>query len=675
MLELGLSYIYNYIRNNMSFCRIIFLSLLLFTNLAQAYDDFRVTLRPSGQYALLSFELDPGAKLYWRHPGELGLPTKFGFEHSRNLDNAQVLWPVPISFEKSYVYENKVSFPIKVKEINPSQNIFLELQADFTICAEGCKSYNLNLSTIVAKESEMLEETFEALNKTPTNKEIDFKNIDQISKNGKDFLEVRFTYPGKIDDFKLFLDLPDYVNFSPTNYAMHDEGDIHIIEIPITFSSSKQELEYAYIALSLDNNKSAEYEYILDKTETHSFLLIILYALLGGLILNIMPCVLPIIGLKLLQITKLSQSDLKMARYELLAQSAGIVFCFIILAIITYGLKQFGIQAGLGMHFQQPAYLITMVIILSVIAMNLLAKSEVHIQVPSFLMRMVPVNKRGILGFFFSGILAAMLATPCTAPFITIAAGFALTTDFISMMTIFIFIGIGMSSPYIAIAMSPKMNKFLPKPGNWMQQFKKFLAMIILATSLWMIYVISTQLGWVAAVVLFAQIILIKFVITENILNKTIKILVLFILLSLCYILPYHLYEDDLRGQNLEDEVWQEYKQDQVLKLIEKGHVVVIDITASWCATCNINKLTTLNSAAVLEYMKNNNVIGMRASVNKSGDNSPQILTLMRMYKHYGVPFNVIYSKKFPTGKVLSTMLLPNMFIESIKEAKALPYK
>ena len=309
-----------------------------------------------------------------------------------------------------------------------------------------------------------------------------------------------------------------------------------------------------------------------------------------------------------------------------------------------------------------------MVIILSFIAINLVEKIEINLIIPDYIVKLLSSKRSDLFSFFLSGVLATLLATPCTAPFITIAVGFALTTELNKMLIIFTLMGIGMAMPYIALAIFPKIEKIFPKPGEWMIKFKKFLGVIIFVTSLWLIYIVSTQLGYKAGITLFMLVILMKFVLIEQgIFSNKLKLWLILLLIMLCYFIPKHLYEEKQQEEVMVEELWREYKPEQIYSLIDKNHIVLLDVTASWCATCNVNKLTTLNNSIIMSFMKKHNIIGMRADISK--ENTPQVSTLMKMHNHYGIPLNIIYSKKFPQGIKLPSFLTPNILIEAIKKA------
>lgn len=644
--------------------------------------DFRVSLEPLGQYAIISFELKNNAKLYWRNPGELGLPTKFNFSKSSNLQNAEVLWPVPELYLKnnvaSYVYQQDTDFVIKLTPNDKDKYIQLKAEVSFAICQKSCSSYKINLSDVITNGSYDLGVAMEALAKTPQENGSEGLNIHKVEQeviDGKHWLNIEFTNDKTLWDPQIFLDLPEYINFEPADFNVISSQNGQIIRIPFEINSKRylKIEDNIHITLVADNGHSIKLETMpvtISSEETlNTFIWILLMALLGGLILNIMPCVLPVLALKIVHLIKLSGKNKSLVRKSLIAQALGIISTFICFSLITYGLQFLGYQTGLGIHFQQPFYLITMILVLSFIAINLLSKEEFNIQMPNYLVRIFHIKSEqaGIIGFFASGVLSTLLAIPCTAPFVTIAVGFALTTDFLEMLVIFTVMGIGMSLPYITMAAFPKMVKFLPKPGPWMGVFKKILGIAIIATSMWLIYVVSTQLGYKAAITIFLLLLLIKFILNEReVLNNKSRSLVLVVLIGLSYFLPHNLYMEKQYTATLVESTWHDYNPSAIDSLVDEGYVVVVNVSASWCATCGLNKVTTLDNVSVINAMEKFKVIAMRADISKS--TSKEVSDLMKEKNHHGIPYTLVYSKKYPKGKVLQTVLTPNLFISAIKE-------
>lgn len=668
---------------NLKNIKFIFIQVILFFALSLGaldnYDnkEFKLTIKPSGNNAILSLILDEDVKTYWRNSGEVGLPTKISFIGSENLRSAKVLWPVPELNQAeniiSYVYQGKQDFLIQLEAKNSNKEILLKARVNLVICKASCSNHEINLSTKILPSVGNVEkaEWIQALTKTPSrngDEDLTIQDVQHEVIANQDFLKIYFSSNSEQISPKLFIDLPSYINFYPDKITLMNSSEGQVIALPIEFLEKKKTINNIYLNLVADNGHAIEYETSENEEKNYSFGWILFCALFGGLILNVMPCVLPILALKAIHLTKLAGKDKVIIRKSLLAQALGIIFSFVILAIITYALKQFGEYVGFGIQFQQPSYLITMTLILSLIAINLVEAIDLNIYCPEFITKALSLETNGFVSFFLSGVLVTMLAVPCTAPFITIAIGFAITADFLGMLIIFSLIGFGMSIPYLAMAAHTKVNKLLPKPGLWMEKFKKYLGLLIFATSIWLIYIISTQLGNKAAITLFLLIILIKFVLTEKqLLTKNLKVFFIILLFGLCYIIPYNLYEEKHQVELLIENVWQDYDPGKIKSLIAEDHIVLLDVTASWCATCKLNKITTLDNTIVMDFMRKRGIIGMRADI--SAGNTPEISSLMKFHKHYGIPLCIVYSKKFPTGIVMPTFLTPNILISSFKKA------
>jgi suppressor for copper-sensitivity B len=666
------------------------LLFLISGNIAYAHPihedpDVKVTLHPMGQFALVSFELEKGAKFYWRNPGELGLATKFDLSGSKNLKDYQIHWPIPELYSRhnvsSYVYKHDTNFIIKLIPHDINKDIEIDANISFSICRHGCHSHNIKLSSITKVDN--LEEIpgviLEELNKIPhENGKENFKinKVEQEVIDNQFWLNIEFNSVENLLEPQLFLDLPEYVSFQPSDFNLISSEAGQVLRLPFSINDHqyKKIEDPIFITLVADNGDAIELEtvpsFYNNMTENDRFLWVLCCALLGGLLLNVMPCVLPVLALKMLQLVALTKQNNKIIRASLLAQGVGIIFTFISFAFVSYGLQFLGYQTGLGIHFQQPFYLITMVLVLSIIAINLLSNDEIIIRPPQFLVNVFNIKSQqaGVLGFFASGVLSTLLAIPCTAPFVTIAIGFALTTDLLRMVTIFMVMGIGMALPYLIMIIYPNIIRLLPKPGAWMNTFKHILAIAIFATSLWLMYVIATQLGYKAAITLFLLLLLLKFVWSEKqiIIGKT-KVVVIAILIFLSYFLPHSLYEEKQRNETLVESSWVEYEPEGIPSLINEGYVVVVNITASWCSTCGLNNITTMENNSVITALNKLKVIAMRGDISK--DTSLEIANLMKAKNHFGIPFTLVYSKKYPNGKALPTIITPQILISAIKEA------
>lgn len=665
-----------------SFIIFTFFSFPLIANAQDSYkeDDFTVSIKAFTNYAIISFELKNNAVFYWRNPGELGLATSINIDRSTNLKNYQIHWPLPQITESnniaSYVYERNTDIVISLTPVDFNKPIQLEADLVFSICQNSCQKYNVSLNNQIETANNDITpgEVLELLDKTPKSKDSNqfrISAVDQKKIDEKNWLEIEITTEKNILNPQAFFDLPKYVRFEPSNYDVISEENKQFIRLPFSIpDETKHEItDSIYVAVANDAGLAVEFEGKVDNiSETSSsFLWILICAFIGGLILNIMPCVLPILVLKVLQLIKISEEQ-QLLRKSFIAQAGGIITCFVCFALFTYCLQFFGNKVGFGMHFQQPSYLITMIIILGLISINLTMDTAFGFIIPDFINKWINQNNQNstLLGFFISGIFITLLAIPCTAPYVTVAIGFALTTDLFKMILIFFVMGMGMAFPYILLATFPKAAGIIPKPGEWMNTFKKITGIIIFITCLWMIYIISSQLGSRAAITLFLLLLLMKFVIVEKqALNIPTKRFILVVLIGLFYVLPQNIYEQNVSHDEKIEQRWQEYHPEDILSLVNENYIVVLDVSASWCTTCNLNKFTTLNNSSVLSTMNKYKLIAMRADISKA--TPEKVSNLMRQKHHHGIPLTIIYSKKHPDGLVLPTILTPQIFIAAIK--------
>lgn len=658
-----------------------FYAIIFFANFCTAKsfysnNDFSIKLTNYGNYSIIHFDLSQNAKIYWRSPGELGLKTNFSFNNSSNIKDIKVFWPVPELYTEnsvsSYVYQNMVDFVIKTKAKNIHQAVDLKVDIDFMLCKQTCQNYTIPLSNKINPQNFELaiaEQVLEALKKMPKengSEGLRIISVTQDTIDNKEFLKISFEAREKQLNPKVLLDFNNSNLFDPLNISLSNEGELQVIRVPF-IKDPNDNLKEIYLNLTADNGNSVEYSQYLETTSNYPFYVIIFFAFVGGVILNFMPCILPIIGLKLLQIVKLSGKEKNIAKLYLLSQSAGIVASFMLIAPIVYILQQLGLEVGLGMHMQQPFYLIFVILILSIISIILLSNKEIIIEFPFLNSFLLKIANNSFLGSLANGFLITLLSLSCSAPFVSIAIAYSLSTYFPKMILIFSAMGLGMSLPYLLMAFRPGLLSFIPKPGAWLNKFKKFLALIIFASTIWFILIIAEQLGNKSAICLFLLILLIKFTILDNKIAHKLKLLLLSILALLSFIVPYQLYQEKNLDDILIEKTWTEYKPEQVNELIKDNKIIFVDVTASWCATCKINKFTTLDNKVILDYFSKSKVIAMRADITK--DNNPQVSMLMKMHNRFGIPINIIYSKKYPGGILLPTILTPNLVIKNIKLA------
>jgi suppressor for copper-sensitivity B len=405
------------------------------------------------------------------------------------------------------------------------------------------------------------------------------------------------------------------------------------------------------------------------------FLYIVIFALLGGAILNIMPCVLPVLSIKLMSIVDHSEAPPARIRFAFLSTTIGILSSFLFFAVITVALKSAGHSLGWGLQFQNPYFLIFLIVILTLFAANLLGLFEVSFQqfVANFLNKKISQKegeKNIFISNFLSGILAVLLATPCSAPFLGSAISFALVNDAITIFVIFIAIGVGFASPYIALMFSQKLIRIMPKPGMWMLKVKQLMALFLIATVIWLLYVLSHNIGDLAALII--ALISVALFLALKIKSHCFKALVIGLLLIAAFAIPSDFKADEKNNdEKLVAEkynaIWKNFSEEALEQYVAEGNVVVVDITADWCITCKFNKLRVFHDPEIMNLLKGGRIIGLRADITKPHE---KIMDFMHRKNRFAIPFNAVYGPDAKEGLLTGELLSKQELLDLIKQAK-----
>lgn len=391
----------------------------------------------------------------------------------------------------------------------------------------------------------------------------------------------------------------------------------------------------------------------------------LLLAFFGGAILNIMPCVLPILSIKLLSIIKHSGSTISKIRFSFFATICGITSCFLVLALIATLIKITGNSLGWGLQFQNPYFLIFLIIILTFFIANLLGFFEVSFEgfLANFLNKKIDEQgeKKVFIPNFLSGVLAVLLATPCSAPFLGSAISFALTQQSSFITLIFFTIGLGFALPYIVLMIAPKLVHLLPKTGEWMYKVKEILALLLVATVLWLLFVLSHNVGVFQAIAI--AIVALLLLIALEIKFKFLRFIAFVALFAAAFAIP-----TTEKTQNIEKQshLWKKFDEAELYKLVAQNRVVVVDITADWCLTCKLNKLRVLNDEEVLAKLRSTNIVAMRGDITKPDET---IMDFLRKNGRFAIPFNAVYGQGAKNGLLTSELLSKKELLDYIDQA------
>jgi suppressor for copper-sensitivity B len=396
---------------------------------------------------------------------------------------------------------------------------------------------------------------------------------------------------------------------------------------------------------------------------------LVIFAIIGGAILNIMPCVLPVLSLKLVSIIKHSNSSRGKIRFAFFSTILGILFSFLFFAAIAIFLKETGDSLGWGLQFQNPYFLTFLIAILTLFTANLFGFFEISFNqiLANFFNKKIidgEVKKNIFLPNFLSGILAVLLATPCSAPFLGSAISFALTSTNLDILIIFIAIALGFALPYFILILSPKLISYLPKSGSWTQQLKKILALFLIGTILWLLYVLNDNIGFSGAslVALLTVLVFASFKIKSNFF----KSLTISLLLIAIFMVPQDFQIKKKEIQKI-DALWQNFNEENLEKYLQQDKVIIVDITASWCLTCKFNKARVLQDEDIVNLLKSGVVIGLRGDITKPNE---KIMQYMKSKNRFAIPFNTVYGPLAKDGLLAGELLSKSELLELINKAK-----
>ncbi|HNX00038.1 MAG TPA: thioredoxin family protein [Candidatus Cloacimonadota bacterium] len=406
-----------------------------------------------------------------------------------------------------------------------------------------------------------------------------------------------------------------------------------------------------------------------------SILKFLLMGLIGGLILNVMPCVLPVLSIKAMSIVKQSHEDHRQIMQHSFIYVLGVMVSFLILAIIVIVLKTVGTQVGWGFQFQNPIFVVVLTAFIFLFALSLF--DVFIIQMPGMNFVSNQSTRKGLAGSFMSGVFAVVLATPCTAPFLGAALGFAFSQPSYVILPMFLFIGLGLSLPFIIIGFNPKSIKIFPKPGEWMNIFKEAMGFLLLATVVWLLDVLFNQVGGENLIryiifllcIGFAAWLYGRFSKPEHPRHMQWLFFILsivVIVVSGSILLKFKPYDVNATVQNQTEE-WQPFNPDKVNQLTDQGIPVFIDFTAKWCMTCKVNENTVLYSKEIKEALKDKKVSLFRADYT-NGDKL--IAEWLKRYNRAGVPLYILYVPGNKEPIVMPEVLTKQIVMDALGQIK-----
>ena len=653
----------------------------------------------------LQFKLEPGWKIYWRSPGDAGLPPKADWAGSRNLGPVTVRWPAPERFElfglDTFGYSDEVVLPVDAQVAERGQPVALRMALDYLVCEKICIPYQtslkLDLPAGPAVPSEYAHLIDRYVARVPGDGRGAGLAIERATwdSGGEPAIMVtaRASEPFAHPDVFVEGPVTAGVGFGKPDVSLSDGGKLAMLRLPARFEDKAAAQKAgpfvgAPVTLTLvDGSRAMEARTVLapglptPAPTPVGALAILGVAVLGGLILNLMPCVLPVLSLKLLHLISHAGVAHARIRRNFLASAAGILAAFVVLALSLTALKAAGMSIGWGIQFQQPEFLAGMALILALFTANLWGWFEFRLPGPVAAAALAASGEaraaedETVLGAFLSGVFATLLATPCSAPFVGTAVGFALARGPLEILAIFVALGAGLALPYLTVAAFPGLAHRLPHPGRWMLHLRAVLGFALLATMLWLLSVLAAQVGWLATAALAAVLLAILALLWaarragED--TRRLAWAALAGLAILAFVVPERLAAPGAAGGGGKaahtEGRWQAFDLAAIDSLVRGGHVVFVDVTADWCITCQVNKAAVVSRGEVAARLADGSVVPMLADWTRP---NAVIAQYLASFGRYGIPFNVVYGPAAPAGIPLPEILTSEAVLDAFAKAR-----
>ena len=653
----------------------------------------------------LLLRMAPGWHTYWKFSGDAGLPTEMKWKLPPGWKIGEIQWPIPLKTIdpgdiETYGYQDEI---LLMQEITPPlkldvSSVQLAAEANWLVCEKICipGSATLRLDLPVASSSE------------PANADVFARYRRLVPQNwpGPNVATASWSRVGS--ELRLKISSEMLAKSPPLDFFPLPEQDT-IVGHPAVQSRNNNEIVFRIPLESAPKNLSSIAGLVVfaqqpngehraawqiarasAAVQTGSSALLsarpaaargiftfLLFGFLGGMILNLMPCVLPVISLKIFGfIQQAGQSRQKIFRSGI-AFTLGIFAWFIALAVLLIALKGAGRDVTWGgFQFTNPYFVLALSVIVLVFALNLFGVFEIWLPRSVTRSLLSTSERKDYLGSFLQGVFATVLATPCTAPFLGTALGFAFTQSAVIILAMFIAIATGMSTPYLLLSVQPAWLRLVPRPGPWMIHVKQFMGFLLLATLLFLLYILGAQRGldgamWASCFLLVVSIACwMKGAFVSPTATGTKRTIVRVLMLMLVLGSGVYLIGDKFQSAKIASADsrlpgnWQAFTPERLQAELGQGHTVFVDFTAAWCLTCKFNEANVLEAQDVKDAFQRHGIVKLKADWT-NGD--PAITKLLRQFGRPGVPLYVLYPANNEEPIVFPELLTKSMLLDKLE--------
>ena len=632
----------------------------------------------------LDVKLTGDWKTYWRSPGEGGVAPSISWEKSQNLTKVDWQWPYPKKYEllgiETLGYKGDTVFPMTLHVEDMNKPVTIDATLTLSSCTTICvlTDYHIQLSFLPSdlQVDEGVMFTYaQAVSSVPqASPFVEVTEANWDANQSK--LQIKLTNSQGWQKPEVLVDGVDEAtsDYSFKLEGLHQEGNTLTANYLVNTWLGDVELDNQSVYVSIKDNNllaqetaQAKAGVITEALPSTSLVNIFLFALLGGLILNIMPCVLPVLGMKLSSIVAAQGVERRQIRTQFVASSLGILTSFWLLAGFILVLKLPGNAIGWGVQFQSPWFLGLMLLVTGLFGANMLGLFEILLSSGTNTW-LASKGDNSLFGHYVQGMFATLLATPCSAPFLGTAVAFALGADVVTLFAIFTALALGMALPWILVAIFPGIALKLPKPGQWMNVVKIVFGIMMLATSAWLLSLMANHLPvfWVILIGLVAFIVImtrVKRIYGNKALaiSGTVSLILIAGGLVLGSVTANH-WATPLP----EDLAWEKLFNEAITDHVKNGRVVFVDVTADWCVTCIANKIGVIWQDPVYSLLQSPNVATLKGDWTHPNGS---VSDFLRAHGRFGVPFNIVYGPAAPEGIPLPVILTDDVVVKAIEQA------
>jgi len=640
----------------------------------------------AGESFWVALRLSPEAHwhTYWQNPGDSGTAPRVRWDLPVGAEASEIHWPapqrIPVQHLVNFGYDGEAWLLVQITP--PAQltapEFTMTAHMNWLVCQEECipGKASLSLRLPVAKTAQPnprwqagFAQARAALPQplgdigviTPTEQGLTLRldiapnllqNIEQawFFPVANDLIEHAATQPMAIKDGQLHLQLQPSAYFSALAERYAGVLQLGNAAYQITVSS---------LASTRSKNSAVENQ----KEDNKSLWIIGLLAFAGGLLLNLMPCVFPVLSLKALSLLQHSQAERRQQRLHGVAYTVGVLLSFVAIAALLLALQAAGQQVGWGFQLQNPVFIALLVYLLFVLALSLsglVSVGQSWMGVGESL-----THRGGYWGSFFTGVLAVLVASPCTAPFMGTALGYAVTQPALIALLVFALLGLGMATPFLLLSFSPHLLRYLPKPGAWMEGFKQFMAFPLYATVLWLLWVLGRQVGVDGMTAVLGGLLLLTLGLWLSAGQTALwrKVTMILLILSALGLLRLPVLQPNVQVPEHKTNAAQAYSKQRLQDLLAQDKSVFVNLTAAWCITCLVNEQVALSRLSVQQAFAQQEIVYLKGDWTNY---NAEITELLAQFGRNGVPLYLLYRPNQEV-QVLPQILTPAIVLQAIE--------